>query len=245
MGKGLLGCGSVFYAEIDASGNKGSWVNFGNSTKFEIKENTKLEERKGRGCDNYGAALDSVVVREASDINISLDEFNRKNLATAFLGESSAVVLAGGTVTDEAHTVTDAEGFAKVAHGNISNVTITGSVLDTDYAVKDAANGLISFIEGGNITDGSSVLVSYDYAAATYDTVTSGVNPNKRIALMLIGKNMADNKGLTAVVHETTISPTSSVDFLSDTFSTIDLSGKVILSESGQSYDVVYNKTVV
>jgi len=242
---GLLGCGNVFYAEVDNEGVKGSWLRFGNATKFEIKENTKLEERSSRGCDNYGAPLDSVVIREASDVAVSLDEINRKNLATAFLGTSEAVTIASGSEAGEVHVVTDVEGLVKLSKGNITNVVVTVSsvamVLGDDYTIEDAGNGIIGVVEGGSIVVGTTLSVAYDYAASSYDKVVGGTDANKRIALMLIGKNMANGKGMTVIIHKTTVSPTSSVDFLSDTFTTIDLSGKANLDTSGQTYEVTYN----
>ena len=49
---------------------------------------------------------------------------------------------------------------------NLTSVTVTGKVAGTDYSV-DLENGMIGILEGGTITNGSSVTITYTAAAQT------------------------------------------------------------------------------
>lgn len=68
------------------------------------------------------------------------------------------------TVTDEDNDL-PGTGVQKVfvGHMGISNVKVTGSVAGIDFRV-DTVNGVIYKVSGGNISDGATLVVSYQYA---------------------------------------------------------------------------------
>lgn len=82
-----------------------------------------------------------------------------------------ANVIATDDITSEEHTVVSG-GFVVDYPYSISDVTVTSDdatpvpyVEDSDYSF-DAATGVFVTIEGGDISDGASVLVSYTYSGS-------------------------------------------------------------------------------
>jgi len=104
------------------------------------------------------------------------------------------------SVADEVKSFNE-KGVLNIGHEGIYALVVKSSdsattyVAGTDYSV-DAANGIVSRIEGGNIAESASVLLSYDYA-----------DPSKVTTADIIGETTVDGKrtGMQALldVHAT------------------------------------------
>ena len=241
---GLLACGNVF---VDRKIN-GVWqgiVPFGNATKFEIKTNSELKQRTSRKCENYGQAVDSVTIQRPAELNITLDELDRESLAIIFLGTSAAQTIAGGTITDELIPVVTVGKIIRTASANISSVVVsdaTGATAfteGTDYEIVNAAVGLIKILEGGSIVAGVDVSVDYVSADVTANVVTGGTDPNIKLRYLLVGQNLVTQEPLQVEVFDSNASPQSGVDFLSEEYSTIELSGTANIDpDKGYPFEV-------
>ncbi len=95
---------------------------------------------------------------------------------------------------------------------------------DTDYRVNYRI-GLLEILSSGNITDAESLKVTYDHNAISGYTISGSVRPTIKAQLMLDGKNFADGKAVIVRVDEAVLTPGGEVDFLSDDWTTMELSG--------------------
>ncbi len=95
---------------------------------------------------------------------------------------------------------------------------------DTDYRVNYRV-GLLEVLAAGAITDGESLKVTYDHNAISGYTIAGSVQPTIKAKLMLDGKNFADGKAVIVRIDEAVLTPGGEVDFLSDDWTTMELSG--------------------
>lgn len=245
---GFLGSGRIYVDRKIGSVFHGLKY-IGNATKFEIKENSDKKERVSKDRSNYGSALNTVFVKKPAEVNITLDDLDKDNLALVFLGDSSSVSVTGATITDE--IVTAYQGLIfKTAHRKISNVVLTDStgsptyVLDTDYEITDANLGLIK-IKGSTITNGQSLKIDYTYGSMTSNKVAGGTNSNIIVKILFDGVNQADQSKAVVNVFEGVLSPTSGVDFLANDFTSLELAGTANVPSGGTAayeveLDVIY-----
>jgi hypothetical protein len=240
---GFLGSGRIYVDRKVGSTYQGLKL-IGNATKFEIKENSEKKERVSKDRANYGSALNTVFVKKPAEVNITLDDLDRDNLALVFLGDASAVTVTGSTVSDEVVTGYKDRIF-KTAKRKISSVVLTNSagettyVLNTDYEIVDADLGLIKVLSGGAITDGQSLKIDYTYGSMTSNKVAGGTNSNVIVKILFDGVNQADQSKAVVNVFEAVLSPTSGVDFLSDEFTSIELAGIANVPSGGTAaYEV-------
>jgi hypothetical protein len=248
---GFLGCGTVYFNRR-VSGVYQGWQEIGNATKFGIKSNSTLKERKSKKCNSYGQPVDAVSIPDPSELSIDTDTINRQNLAMAFLGNDYALSVAASTVTDEVIIAPVVAGASMVtALPNISAVVLTDSgasttyVEGTDYTVSNAVIGMIDIIDGGAITSAQSLLVDYASGGVSGIRITGGTESQINVAIKLVGKNLVNDNGVVVDVWDAIISPNSEIDFLSDDFSNIQLTGRIQLDESkGNGYEVTTERVI-
>jgi hypothetical protein len=214
---GFLGSGDLYYNRV-VNGTSQGWFRFGNATLFSIQENAEIKERISRQSATYGQVLDSVSIKQPAEISVTLDDLNYENLALAFMPGASF----------------------QTAQRKISAVTVTGPagtptyVADTDYEVENAELGLIKILAGGALSGAETLEVSYTYASMTANKVTGGTDSSIKVALMMDGINLADESKAMVNVLEAVMTPQNGVDFLSEEFATLELSG-TLNTPPGQS----------
>jgi len=245
---GFLGSGKIYINRKVGSVYQG-YHYIGNATKFEIKENTEKKERVSKDRSNYGSALNTVFIKKPAECNITLDDLDKDNLALIFLGNTSAVSVAGASVTDEVVTGYK-DKILQTAHRNISAVVLTNSaasttyVLDTDYQITDAKLGLIKVLAAGAIADAQSLKIDYTYGAMTSNKVAGGTNSSIIVQVLFDGVNQADQALAIVNVLEAVLSPTTGVDFLADNFTSIELAGVANVPAGGtEAYTVELDVT--
>jgi hypothetical protein len=246
---GFLGSGRIYIDRKVGSVFQGlKYV--GNATQFEIKENSEKKERISKDRANYGSALNTVFVKKPAEVNITLDDLDKDNLALVFLGTTSSVSVTGASITDEA-VVGYKDAIIKTAHRKISAVTLTDTagtttyVLNTDYEIVDADLGLIKVLATGAITDGEALKVDYTYGGMTSNKVAGGTNSNIIVKVLFDGVNQADQSKAVVNIFEGVLSPTSGVDFLADDFTRLELAGVANVPAGGTAayeveLDVIY-----
>lgn len=252
---GFLGSGDLYYNRVVAGVDQG-WKRFGNATKFEIKENTELKERKSKQKLTYGQVLDSVSVKQPAEIAIALDDLDKDNIALAFLGDVAAIDISGASVTDEGQPTGSYGDFIRLDHENVSALVVKDAatglityVLDVDYKIISAARGMIQIIKGDGTDDiveneayvvsTSGIEFSYTYASSTGNKVSGGTNSSIKVALLLDGENFADQSQVSVDVWEAVLAPQTGVDFLADDFATLELNGTLNTpSDKTSAYEV-------
>lgn len=228
---GLLCAGNVYIDRLTDAGVSTGLRRIGNANLLSLQESTERVQRISRQRETYGQALDSVEIKQPSQLSMTLDEIDSGNLALALLGESATVTQASGAFTDIEITA-KLGAWVPIGKRAISAVTVGENVevdpdtyvLGTDYEL-DLRLGMIRAIDGGAITEGQIVLVSGTAAAQTVAKVSGAVKPTIRAKLFVDGKNLANGDEIYVTIDETTLSPTSAVDFLSGEFVTLEMTG--------------------
>jgi len=226
---GFLGSGDLYYNRV-VSGVSQGWLRFGNATKFEIKENATIKERKSRGKSDYGQIKDSVGLKDAAEIAISLDDLDKDNLALAFLGDVSTIAVTGASATAEPQTAQEGKSL-RLVYGKVSAVVVkdvtdtTTYVLGTDYNILSATLGLIEIIAGAAISSGDVLHINYTHATVAGDRVKGGTSPSVKVALLLDGENFADQSESQVNVWEAVLTPQTGVDFLAEDYAVLELNG--------------------
>jgi len=174
--------------------------------RFEVIENTS----------GAGAVGASGVKKTSYGLQIGFRSVKPSHLARALQG--ALTVKASGNVVDEAQTAY-LDKFTPLLNTNVSTVVVTGVggtpvyVAGTDYNVH-ANEGLIEFISGGTITDGTPVLIDYAYAAQQHVAVDP---QNQDKYLVFSGINTANNdKMLRVEMFKVQLDPGALDNLISD-----------------------------
>jgi len=240
---GFLGSGKLYFNRV-VGGVSQNWLPFGNATKFEIKENAEIKERKSKIKGTYGQVLDSVAIKQPPEVAIALDDLDKDNLALLFLGDVSSVSVTGGSVTSEAQTAKLDKSF-ELANRKVTSVVVkdvtdtTTYVENTDYEIVNADLGFVKPLSGGSISEDDVLHISYDYATIAGNKISGGTNSSIKVALKLDGENFADQSNVLVDVWEAVLTPQTGVDFLSEDFATLELNGTLNTpSGKSNSYEV-------
>lgn len=226
---GLLCAGDVYIDRLTDGGASTGLRKIGNATLLSLQESTETVQRTSKQRDSYGQALDTVQIKQPTQLAMTLDEIDKENLAFALLGEAATQTITGASITDEAVTA-KLDRWVPLAHRDVSTVVVqdatdtTTYVAGTDYEIE-ARLGWIRALPGGAITDDEVLHVDYAYASATIATVAGASKPLIRAKLILDGKNLANGDQIIVTIDETTLSPNSAVDFLAGEFVSLEMSG--------------------
>lgn len=241
---GFIGCGKV-YIERKIAGVWQGMKEAGEASRFEIKENTELKQRISRSCDSYGSPVDSVVIKKPADINVTLSDLKKENLAAVFLGEYESSTIAAATVTGELVSVATKDSVIKTASPNISALTVTSTgggttyAEGTDYAIVNAKVGLIKVLEAGSIPANTDFELAYSSGETTRNKITGGTKADVPVRFMLVGQNIVDQSNVIVQVWDATASPEEGFDFLSEDFSELKLAGTLnVDADKGNAYEV-------
>ncbi|MEO5376437.1 MAG: hypothetical protein H7832_01430 [Magnetococcus sp. DMHC-6] len=230
---GFLGSGDLYMDRLDEDGNSTGLMDVGNATKLMISEETEIKERISRGRNTYGQTLDSAQIKKPAKIEITLDELNKTNLSIALLGDESVLNVASGSVSGEV-VVAKLGKWVQLAKGNLINTSVvvqdetdtTTFVKGTDYQLNLRV-GLLQALEGGTISDAQELHVDYDHEAVTGNKISGSTQPTIKARLILDGKNFADGADVILTIDKAVLSPSGGVDFLSDEYTSIELSGSL------------------
>jgi len=241
---GFLGCGTVFIAPFVSGKPTQQWYDLDEVQKFEIKENTSEKERKSGRCDTLGQLKDQVVLHEPADLSIAFSTINKDSIGLLLLADSVDVDIAAGTFTNEVIRVKKGRSVI-LPQQNIKTLEVTNDtqtttyVEGTDYKITNAGLGMVLILETGNIDDDKHAVFSGTTGSVKKTTINGGSSFNKRVSVMLVGKNQVTGENVTCYIEDVRLQSQSGVDFLADDFISGDVSGKpVIGATSGKTYEV-------
>jgi hypothetical protein len=127
----------------------------------------------------------SIVIETTVTGKFDADDIQYESLAWFFFGTAATVTQTSATSATETFTgviaglsyqigLTDAlPGGVKGVSNVVVTVSSTAKTAGVDYLV-DPDRGVITIVEGGTITSGANVLVTYDRLARSYKQVISG-----------------------------------------------------------------------
>lgn len=147
---------------------------------------------------------DSAILENTRNASYTTDQIDQANLSSFIVGEGETLAVAGGAVVDElisgvtqnrhyqlgydeATNITGARNVSAVTvtDDNATPVTFTET---TDYTV-DLDLGRIYVVEGGAITDGTNLKVSYTEAAYSREQIVTSDNTKLYGALRFVADN--------------------------------------------------------
>jgi hypothetical protein len=233
-GTGLLCAGDVLFNRKDASGNYLGLIDLGNTQKFSIKETSKPVERTLRGRATFGQLGSSVYIKEPAECSISADDFNAQAFSVALLGTSAALSQSSGTYNAGAPDSKTAKLgiWVPLAKGRVTSFVLKNSaqdttyVLGTDYLLR-AELGMFLALTGGAIADAATVKAEYGYGTVAGTRISGSAQPTVKGQLILDGINLDDQQPIVVTIDEANLAPNKEVDFKSQNFAGIELTGKL------------------
>ena len=232
--RGFIGSGDVYFDPFSPTGLRTGLVSAGDASKFAIKPNADIKELESKGRDTYGQVLATVALQKPADFTITLREANRDNLTLAFMGEQVALNQGAGTVTDEATTAQLGK-WVQLSRQNLTTAGFaltngagtTTYALGTDYEVNYRL-GMYRALATGAIPEGLALLADFGHAAISGTKVRGAVRPQLRCAVLLDGRNVADDRPVICRVWEAVLTPSAEFDFLADDWNEIELQGRLV-----------------
>ena len=230
----LLGKGQVLFDRFDANGVSTGFRHIGNVETFELT--TADDKVQKFSSMTAGAPLyKEVNRRRTSTLNLTGDEFHPENMALVTMGDQSTLIQLATPVVAEPVMPATIKGayFMTQKMGPISAVTVTfgvtPGVLNTDYAILNAAVGLLRILPGTALTGA----VTIDYTPTAYtatdgpQVVAGGTAGVIQGAVKFIG-DPSTGPVVVVDVWRANVSPNGAVGLISDDFATMGLTMAVL-----------------
>jgi hypothetical protein len=232
----MLGKGSVLVDIYDASGGLTGYVHMGNVTELdqEFKDDKK---NLYQSINKVPTLIASAVSKRELMLSIKGTDFSFTHLAIAMMANGGKeTILATGTtaVVGEAlasATATKKGKFFATAGRNIGTVAVkqgvTTLVLNTDYQITDAVQGLIYFLPTGAVDDAAAVTIDYTPTALSLAQVAGGVNPFVRVRIRFV-PDPTDGQSIGVEWWQVNLSPNGKLALITDDYGNWELEGMVL-----------------
>lgn len=230
----IMGAGSVYFDRFDAAGVATGLKHLGNVSTLELTtEDDPVDKYSSMTA---GRPLYKRVNRRRTiTLRLTGDEFHPENMALGTMGSQATLVQAATPVVAEAVYASTIKGayFRTKKLGPITAVAVkfgvaTG-VLNTDYAIINAAVGLIRILPGTAQTGA----VTIDYTPTAYtapsgpQTVSGGVSGIIQGRVTYISDN---STGPNVIIEfwKCSITPDGAIGFIGDDYAEMSLSAAVL-----------------
>ncbi|KJS00892.1 MAG: hypothetical protein VR65_10825 [Desulfobulbaceae bacterium BRH_c16a] len=216
--------GSVYFGLLDANKQLvGGYFKVGNVFPLKLKVETEQKSQISRQIENFGQTLDTLTRLKSITGNMDIHQWLAKTLAWGLSGGATAMTAEAGTVdagTPEA-IVAVHDQFVRLANKKVSSVVVKDEAdtttydVGTDYTVN-ANLGMIEVLSTGTIADGSTLHVSYSYAAESGYRVDIGTNTLIRVAIMVDGQNEYTGEKIDAEFYSVVLASGSEIGIISE-----------------------------
>jgi hypothetical protein len=220
--------GQLFIAERTFNGALLTGFQFlGDCDMFTVDPKQKFEDIKES---QSGLGLTAAHIPTETDVAVKLRTLDIRiaNWVRATWGGSEGAV-SSGSASGESIVLYNGQ-MTPLAHPGVSNVAVSGAVLNTDYTV-DAVNGAINVLAASTAApDGTplSTTVSYDYAAynGRVEAFTTG---QKYYTLRLHGRNTAQgNQPVIVTCHQAALDMAKAFNLIEKKHQTFELDGMLL-----------------
>jgi hypothetical protein len=201
-------------------------------TTFEIKANVNVKELVSKGRNTSGQVRESVNLAAPADFSVTFADASPATLALALMGDVSALTQAAAAATDYT-VIAVLDKWVSTGKGRFTGVVTVKNALGTityvsgtDY-LFNAELGTVKALVGGAITALQSIRVNGAILAISGSLIQGGTTPDLRARFRLDGKSLVDGSACVVIVDEAIIAPNAAVNFLSDDFITMPLTGRM------------------
>lgn len=224
-----LGSGEIFFNRFDANGALTQWRSLGMCTKFELNPTVQVAEKYSSLTGARGLYA-RAVTQTGAEAAITMHEFDKENLALAFLGTANAFAQSSGTATDTSLGTGNVKlGYAldtgkkKITVTGVKKSPSTALVSDVDFSY-DSDSGLIRFLSTATaITDGDTALWTGSYPTIASFDVAALTNAILNGRLKYVSATDSTGPRYEVEVFKASISPDGALGFIGDDFAEIGL----------------------
>lgn len=235
----VVGRGAVTFDRFNASNAKVGAAFLGNVELLELSPTVEYVEKRGF-VDNSNPLLARVESSRTLEVNLTLGEYKRFNLALALFGVDSAFTQTNAAVVGEVLVSAPNGGSIQGRIYYTTKRKITAVTLKDDAVavannvanyVVDAESGAIYITPGGTVADGSVLTVDYTpttfVAADGLDLVTLGNAGSILGELRFVG-DPVNGKIQELSLWKVQISPAGAVGLITEDFAGYPLKGTVL-----------------
>jgi len=224
--------GQLFIQERAFNGAPlGGFEFIGDTDMFTIDPKQKFEDIKES---QSGLGLTAAHIPTETDVSVKLRTLDIKiaNWIRATWGGSAGTVASATSVTE---TVVLYNGLmTPLAHPGVSNVVVSGAVLDTDYTL-DAVNGSITvLVVSSVIPEGTPLTTTVTYDHAAYNGKVEAFTTGQRYyTLRLQGRNTAQgNQPVIVTCHQAALDMAKAFSLIEKKHQTFELDGMLLQDTS-------------
>ena len=204
----LFGTGNV-YLDILAPGGAATGLALkGNCTKLSNKAEQEIITEEGTCQDNFGQILGSVAIPKAPEGEAEFNQFDMDLFSMIFLGSSSLMTQAQGSVADPGQDVTTiADRMVELGKYKIKDVVakdatgVTTYAEGTDYLINSRAGGFTA-LSSGSIPAGGKIKLAYSWPAIEGTTISGMTKADVLAKILWEGTNRSDGREFVFKAHQ-------------------------------------------
>lgn len=230
---GLLVAGDLYIDRLTSDGGSQGFLEVANATQMALQQEIEFQDLTSRRKDTRGQLLASVAIPQPGEVSMTLNEINRDNLAMALLGERSDLDEEAETFSDETVTLKGYK-WTEIGYRNLKkeglSVEKESTELEegTDFEINYRLGLIRALRDSDELTgDDDEVTISGETNALTGSRIRGAVQPTIKARLKLDGRNMVNDRPVIVTVDEALIRPTEAVDFLSEEFVSVPMTGRM------------------
>lgn len=242
---GLLLVGTLYARNRRIAGSRRE--NVGNAVELTISTKTETKKRISRQKESAGAALDSVTIKDANEVKLGSDTFNKLTLAMALSGKSAELPTDAETVSGEVMEVDKKGVWLPLAHRNIDAASVkltndSSEDVDAKYITVNETLGWVKIHpDCPNVEDGDVVEADYSTRAGGGLRIEAGSENDYDLEIWLDGFNQASQKNFVLHVPSMVIAPSNEINWLADDFAKAEFSGTLVLAD-GNKVPYIYEE---
>jgi hypothetical protein len=242
-----LGKGSLLFDRFDADGNLTGFQHFGNVTT--IDQETKDDKAELYQHINAVPSMTNTAVKKrAVSVKFTGTDFSADHLTIALMsaGKTELVIAADAVVAEAlaSATATKKGKYFATAQRNLDPVSVavkqgvTVLVVDEDYTIADAVQGIIYFPLTSAVDDAAAVTIDYTPIATTFDQVSGATVPFVKGRMRFV-PDPTDGPKIGVEWWVSNLSPSGKLELIKDDYGNWELEA-MILDDSENHPDNPY-----
>lgn len=215
--------------------------NVGNGIQLVLTPKSETKVRVSRQKETAGSALDSVVIKGATEVKLGADTFNKLTLAMALSGKSVELAAEAKSVSDEVVSAIEKGVWLPLANRNIDKSSVkvknaSGQAVKPEYIEVNPTLGWVKVLaDADNVNAKEDIKVSYKTNAGGGIRIEAGTENDYDLEIWLDGFNNASYKNFVLHIPSVVVAPTSEIDWLGEEYAKAEFGGNVVLVDGNKS----------